>query len=93
MIRNLVEDHARDCYATIVRRFPDFCGCDVCREDVLVYALNRVGPRYVTSTKGHAVTDVALEREQDRVVIDVALLEGLRKVGAAPRCGRRVPPG
>ena len=26
-------------------RFPAFCGCDTCRGDVLIYALNRLTPR------------------------------------------------
>lgn len=86
MIRNLVEDHARESYRTLIPRFPGFCGCDLCRDDVLVYALNRVAPRYVATIKGKAVTDVALDKEQARAPIDVAVMDGIRRVTASPRC-------
>ena len=89
MIRNLVEDHAREAYAEIRGRFPDFCGCEVCRQDVLVYALNRLPPRYVAGLEGAVVTEVNLERDQNRASIEVAVMEGIRKVSLAPRCGRK----
>jgi competence protein ComFB len=89
MIRNLVEDHVRESCDGVARRFPDFCGCDVCREDVMVFALNRIAPRYVTTLEGQAVSGVALERDQERAAIDVAVVEGVRKVTASPRCGRK----
>jgi len=92
VITNLVEEHVRDSYRSLIRRFPDFCGCGLCREDVLVFALNRVPPCYVTSLKGKAVSEVALEKEQARAPIDVAILEGIRRVSAAPRCGKTPPP-
>lgn len=88
MIKNLVEERARESYAGVSTRFPDFCGCELCKADVLVYALNRIPPRYVSTTKGKAVTEVALEKEQQRAAIDVAIMEGIRRVGQSPRCGR-----
>ena len=66
--------------------FPDFCGCDICRHDVLVYALNRLPPRYVDGLEGSVVTDVNLDKDQNRAAIDVAIMEGIRKVNLAPRC-------
>jgi hypothetical protein len=51
MIHNLVEEHVRDSYDGVVKRFPDFCGCFICREDVYVYALNRILARYVTTSR------------------------------------------
>ncbi len=71
--------------------FPDFCGCDVCREDALVYTLNRIPARYVSSTTGSAVTEVTLEKEQSRAAIEVSMMDGLRKISLAPRCGRTRP--
>jgi competence protein ComFB len=91
VIQNLVEAHVRESYAGLRPRFPEFCGCEVCREDVLVYALNRMPSRYVTSLEGHAVTDVSLERDQNRAAIDVAVIDGIRRVMLAPRCGKPRP--
>ncbi|HEU5171484.1 MAG TPA: late competence development ComFB family protein [Gemmatimonadales bacterium] len=89
MIRNLAEEHVTASYEALRRHFPGFCGCDVCREDVLVFALNRVRPRYVTSLEGSVVTEVNLEKEESRAPIDVAVMEGLRKIARAPRCAAR----
>lgn len=94
MIHNLVEDHVRDSYDGVVRGFPAFCGCPVCREDVYVFALNRIAPRYVTTQAGHAVTEVRLEKDQERATIDVAVIDGIKRVHATPRCDRaRKPAG
>ncbi|HXI22097.1 MAG TPA: late competence development ComFB family protein, partial [Gemmatimonadales bacterium] len=59
-IRNLVEDHAVEAYTKLARNFSDFCGCEMCRVDVLVYALNRIPARYVSGLEGTVVTDVNL---------------------------------
>jgi len=92
MIRNLVEDRVVQAYDALRQHFADFCGCDVCREDVLVFTLNRVAPRYVVSLEGSVLTEVNLEKEQSRAPIDVAIMEGFRKVSLAPRCTARGTP-
>ncbi len=92
MIHNLVEEHVRDSYDGVVKGFPEFCGCFICREDVYVYALNRIPPRYVTTQQGLAVTEVRLERHQERASIDVAVIDGIRRVQISPRCARGKKP-
>jgi competence protein ComFB len=89
VIHNLVEEHVAASYEALRPRFPDFCGCDICRDDALVFALNRVPARYVSSLQGSVLTEVNLEKDQSRAAIDVAMMEGLRKIGLAPRCGAR----
>ena len=89
MIRNLAEEHVQAAYDSLVPRYPDFCGCDVCRDDALVYTLNRVPARYVSSLQGSVLTEVTLEKDQSRAAIDVAMMESLRKIALAPRCSRR----
>jgi competence protein ComFB len=88
VIHNLVEARVEESYRSLVGRFAAFCGCDTCREDVFVFALNRLPPRYVTSVTGHSISEVALASHQERATIDVAVMEGIRRVGEAPRCGR-----
>jgi late competence development protein ComFB len=89
VIHNLVEEHVRASYESLRPRFPAFCGCDVCREDALVYTLNRVPSRYVSTRTGSVLTEVSLEKDQSRAAIDVAMLDGFRKVSLAPRCGAK----
>jgi hypothetical protein len=89
VIHNLVEGHVVAAYDAMRPHFPDFCGCEVCREDALVYTLNRTPARYVSSPTGSVVTEVNLEKEQSRAAIEVSMMDGLRKIALAPRCGNR----
>lgn len=89
MIRNMVEDHVRTSFESLRSHFKDFCGCELCVEDVQVFALNRMPPRYVTSLEGQAITELALEKQQHRAEIDVVVMEALRKISLAPRCKAR----
>ena len=88
-VRNLVEAHVAEGYEVLRQHFPDFCGCESCRLDVMVYALNRLPARYVIGREGTVVTDVNLDKDQNRATIDVAIMEGFRKVNLAPRCERK----
>jgi len=87
VIRNLVEDHVVAAYDAMRPHFPEFCGCDMCREDALVFTLNRIPARYVSSLTGSVITEVNLEKEQSRAAIEVAMMEAMRRIGLAPRCG------
>jgi competence protein ComFB len=88
-LHNAVETHVAEAYARLVQHYPDFCGCETCRMDVLVYSLNRLPPRYVIGLEGSIVTDVNLDKDQSRAAIEVTVMEGIRKVNLAPRCGRK----
>jgi competence protein ComFB len=92
VIHNLVEQHVVAAYDAMRPHFPDFCGCEICREDTLVYTLNRIPARYVASNTGSVVTEVNLEKEQSRAAIEVAMMDALRRISLAPRCGRRPQP-
>jgi len=74
-------------YGALRDRFPAFCGCDTCRGDVLVFALNRLSPHYVSTRSGEILTEISLQTDQERAKLSVILVEGLRKVALAPRCG------
>ena len=87
MIRNLAEEHVIAAYDSLRPHFPEFCGCEVCKDDVMVFTLNRVQPRYVSGRTGSVVTEVSLEKEQSRAPIDVAMMEALRRISVTPRCG------
>jgi hypothetical protein len=78
---------ARREYARLRPRFPAFCGCETCAGDVLVYALNRLSPHYVSTRQGEVLTEISLSSDQEKAKLDVVLMEGLRRVALAPRCG------
>ena len=76
-------------YSSLRDAFPKFCGCDTCRSDVLVFALNRLSPHYVSTRQGEILTSLSLQSNGEKAKLDVALLEGFRKVALAPRCGAK----
>lgn len=76
-------------YERLRPQYPTFCGCDTCRGDVLVFALNRLSPHYVSTRQGEILTEISLQSDQEKAKLDVALLEGFRKVAMAPRCGAK----
>ena len=84
-----MEEHVAQAYDAMRAHFPDFCGCEVCREDAVVFTLNRVPAKYVATRTGSVVTGVNLEKEQSRAAIEVAMMEAMRKISLAPRCGGR----
>lgn len=86
MIHNQVEEHVLQAYQALRSHFPEFCGCDICRADVLVYALNRLPARYVASREGTVFTELSLDQQQMRARIDVMVMDGLRQVSARRRC-------
>ena len=76
-------------YASLRAKLPAFCGCDTCRGDVLVFALNRLSPHYVSTRQGEILTELSLQSDQEKAKLDVALLDGFRRVALAPRCGAK----
>ena len=86
MIRNKVEEHVIEAYESLKVHFPAFCGCEVCKADVLVFALNRLPARYVSTLEGTVITELSLDRQQNRATIEVAVMDGFRRVGQSPRC-------
>ena len=76
-------------YDRLRPQVPRFCGCDTCRGDVQVYALNRLAAHYVSTRQGEVLTELSLASDQEQAKLDVVLIEGFRRVGLAPRCGAK----
>jgi len=76
-------------YESLRKQFPQFCGCDTCKGDVLIYALNRLSPHYVSTRQGEVLTELSLGSDQERAKLSVVLIDGFRRVGLTPRCGAK----
>ena len=88
-MKNVVEALVIREYDRLLPTVPGACDCAVCREDVLVYALNRIQPHYVATPVGEVISSVEMEKVQGQADIAVALMDGIRVVASAPRHGRR----
>jgi competence protein ComFB len=87
-MRNITEEVVAREFERIQTTVESFCGCEQCRDDVMVYALNRLKPHYVTSREGQVITNIELESEQERSEVSVVLMAGFRRVQGNPRHGR-----
>ena len=87
-MKNVTEHLVRRAYDELAPTIPGSCVCPICREDVLVFALNRLPPHYTSTLTGEVVTKIGLESGQGSVDVTVVLLEGMRRVAASPRCAR-----
>jgi hypothetical protein len=86
-VTNVAWEVAQREYQTLRPQFPGFCGCDTCKGDVLIYALNRLTPHYVSTRQGEVLTELSLGSDQERAKLSVVLIDGFRRVGLSPRCG------
>ncbi len=43
----------------------------------------------MSTPQGEVLVELRLDSDQEKAKLDVALLEGFRKVGLAPRCGAK----
>ncbi len=87
-MRNVVEDVVAMQYAEMLPTVKGACSCAICREDTLVFALNRLAPHYVATIKGEVLSKLEMGADQGRANIAIALLDGFRHVKSVPRCGR-----
>ena len=86
-MKNMLEDIVAREYEQLKSSIPDFCDCELCRDDVMVYALNRLPPRYVAQPTGEVLTKLSMGADQPKADMSVVLLEGFRRVQADPREG------
>jgi competence protein ComFB len=87
-MKNVLEAVVTREYDDMLREVPDACGCPLCREDILVYALNRLPPRYVATLTGEVLSEVQMEADQGKADVTVALMDAFRVVGDSPRHAR-----
>ena len=89
-MKNVVEDQVASMYAELLPTVPGaHAGCSVCREDVMVYALNRLSPHYVSTLMGEVITRIGIQGAQPGTDATVVIMDAFNFVARNPRCGRR----
>jgi len=87
-MKNLTEDLVWELYQELIPTAPEAHDCPVCREDVFVYALNRLQPHYVATLKGEVVSRLEMQIGQSHTDATVVMMDAFRFVASNPRCGR-----
>jgi competence protein ComFB len=85
LIKNCMEDLVWNCYSSILRKYPDFCGCQTCVSDVLALALNNLPPKYIATHIGEVYTRVASLQQQFETDILCAVIKSIEIVQGRPR--------
>jgi len=61
------------------------CTCELCRNDIIAYALNQLPPKYVATRKGEVYSKTFILRNQHRTDIMAALAKAAGIVRESPR--------
>ena len=77
-IRNKNEEKVIISMRRILNEFPNFCGCDLCIEDVYALSLNSLKPKY----QHHF--SLTVNRDNENVDIDRKIKNQIRKVMKNP---------
>lgn len=78
----LIEMFIDDCMKSM-----DMCTCARCRADVMAFALNQFGPRYVVTDAGGALMKALSLSNQFQADIITAIMQGAILVRESPRHG------
>ena len=81
---NLMEDIVLQEVDDIMRSGGGCC-CDICKTDVIAYALNHLPPHYVATHKGGMMVKLQSYQTQSHADVIAALCEGGQLVARNPR--------
>ena len=57
LVKNIMEKMVEDKMDDMLPKL-DCCSCDICKTDILCYALNRLKPKYVATEQGELLSRV-----------------------------------
>lgn len=83
-LTNLQEDVVRSALEQLLETRPDVCSCEKCMTDMMVYALNRVPPRYVARQRGKTFSRISVTDTQGRTSVLAAVLNAIKHVSQTP---------
>ncbi len=83
--RNIMEDIVKRYLDEMFALRFDVCTCDVCRQDIIAYALSRLPPKYVTTDSDAIQTIINQVRVEQSALILKELIEAINIIVKAPR--------
>jgi competence protein ComFB len=82
---NIREDQVFQVLDDMLRNKPEVCGCDRCRTDMAVFALNRLQPAYVATGLGETLSRVHAEEDQSRAQAAAQVAMAIKIIARNPR--------
>ena len=83
--KNYMEDAVVEELNGVLDELGGFCKCEVCREDMVAWVLNRLPAKYVVTTLGHVYTKMNQIKVQAKADIVVQLMQAAKVVKEKPR--------
>lgn len=84
-LKNHMEDMVWLLLDDVLQKWPEVCGCTVCRHDIAAIALNSLQPRYVVREQGEVYSKVSVLEAQYRADVYAALTKAILLVQGKPR--------
>ncbi|MFH1247545.1 MAG: CheR family methyltransferase [Candidatus Omnitrophota bacterium] len=83
--RNIIEDIAKDQLEKAVSLRYDICVCNICKNDMLAYALSRLPPKYATTDQGAMHTIIENTRPERENEISRVIMLAIEMISKNPR--------
>ncbi|KPU43631.1 late competence development protein ComFB [Oxobacter pfennigii] len=83
-IKNHMETVVTQMFENMLKRL-DICKCEMCRKDIIAYALNHLPPRYAVTQKGELYYRLAEFTQQFEIDVQVILAEAVQVISQNPR--------
>ncbi len=84
-IFNYMEEVVKEKLDEIMDERNDLCKCQKCRLDIMVWALNRVPPKYVITEKGRMYTKLREQETQFKADVVRELVKAVQQVSKNPQ--------
>lgn len=82
---NYMEDMVKEHLEELLSKREDVCKCQKCKFDMMVWALNRLPPKYVITEKGRIYTKLAEQATQFKADVVRELAKAILKVSKNTR--------
>lgn len=69
-LKNNMETFVEERLERVMKKYPDCCRCDQCKQDIMILALNHLPGKYTSTRKGELYVRLdAYESENDMLII------------------------
>ncbi|MBP1561330.1 MAG: late competence development ComFB family protein [Oscillospiraceae bacterium] len=83
---NIMEDIVKERLELFLKD-SECCKCEMCKGDMLAFALNSLKPKYVNSKKGELFGRLDSGKYQNNIDIDIAVAKAIEIVSSSPHRG------
>lgn len=73
----------------LLEKYEDICACDICRTDIVAYALNSLPPKYIATETGEVYSKLSTLQSQTNSDVLSAIIKAIMRVSKNPRCSNK----